>query len=1082
MQICLSKLLFLFTIQLFSSFDSIYFFKFSYDSYITLKVKGPGNNQVFTSQSEWFNTGLYPNEVHINGINMSQVTHTYYLNQTENNVKLVWHNEVKSCYSMFCYCYDIIEINFSNFDTSEVTDMPWMFYDCTSLKSLDLSNFDTSKLKSVQEMFKGCKNLEYINMKNFNTKNSLTTTSGMLDNIPINTVFCINPENNPKIANLIKECQTIDCSTDWKKKQKKILDDNKCTDSCADNPDFNFESNGKCVKNCPKGYYEESSIKKCKCDLEKCLSCSPESLSHNLCIKCNEGFYPKYNDPSNKLNYIDCYKNISGYYLDSINSIFKPCYNTCETCDISGNSENHNCIKCKQEFNFAINKNSFLNCYDKNQESNTNEIKCDIDKNKYIPILNQCFKTCGESKKYKYEYNNNCFEKCPNGTKSSKKDEYICKTTCSEDTPYEDLNTGKCISKCNVNEMFNGICKINNENLTKNEKLSTKIVDEILNNNLNELLEDIIKNNNDVIIEEDNAVHQITSLKNQNGKNNLSSIDFGGCEDLLRSKYKINETEELIIYKIEHIIDGFNIPIIEYVLFNQNGNERLNLSICDNVTVLYNIPVTIDENKEYKYDPNSDFYNDKCNKYSSDGNVDMTLYERKNEFNNKNMSLCEASCIYKGYNSSSKQAMCDCSIKSNLDYSNSDNNQDNLINKIDSEKSSSNLDVTECFNLFSNSEQIKSNSGFYVTIILLIVYIIVFIIFCSKGRNNLENQIDKVIYKNFKKNKNKTNNINGKNKRKNTNLKYKNKKSTTIINTKNINYIVINSQKNKKSLHHDRNAINNAMKTSKRRIISTTNNDKKKNKKNKLMFNKNNQNNEKISYNVKNIDNDYELNNLEYKDALKYDKRTCCDYYCSLIKNKQLFAFTFCSFNDYNSGIIKKFIFFLSFALHYTANALFFDDTNMHQIYEDEGKYNFPYQLPKILISAAGSTVILRIILHILVLTDKNVLQVKNQPSYNLAINMKYKVLKCMKIKFAIFFVLNFIIIILFGYYLTCFSAVYKNTQVYLIENTAISFCFSLFYPFVINFFPSTFRSCSIDKKKRNKNCFYNFSKIIQIF
>ena len=70
MQICFSKLLFLFTIQLFSSFDSIYFFKFSYDSYITLKVKRPGNNQVFTSQSEWFNTGLYPNEVHINGIKM----------------------------------------------------------------------------------------------------------------------------------------------------------------------------------------------------------------------------------------------------------------------------------------------------------------------------------------------------------------------------------------------------------------------------------------------------------------------------------------------------------------------------------------------------------------------------------------------------------------------------------------------------------------------------------------------------------------------------------------------------------------------------------------------------------------------------------------------------------------------------------------------------------------------------------------------------------------------------------------------------------------------------------------------------
>ena len=86
-------------------------------------------------------------------------------------------------------------------------------------------------------------------------------------------------------------------------------------------------------------------------------------------------------------------------------------------------------------------------------------------------------------------------------------------------------------------------------------------------------------------------------------------------------------------------------------------------------------------------------------------------------------------------------------------------------------------------------------------------------------------------------------------------------------------------------------------------------------------------------------DTDYELNWLSYEEAIRYDKRTNCDYYCSLIKNKQLFIFTFCSFVDYNSGVIKKFMLFLSFALHYTVNALFFDDSNMHQIYEDEGKY-----------------------------------------------------------------------------------------------------------------------------------------------
>ena len=106
-------------------------------------------------------------------------------------------------------------------------------------------------------------------------------------------------------------------------------------------------------------------------------------------------------------------------------------------------------------------------------------------------------------------------------------------------------------------------------------------------------------------------------------------------------------------------------------------------------------------------------------------------------------------------------------------------------------------------------------------------------------------------------------------------------------------------------------------------------------------------------------DNDYELNKLSYLTAIKYDKRSCCEYYVSLLKNKQLFLFTFCLFNDYNSGIIKKYIFFLSFAVHYTINALFFDDSNMHQIYEDEGSYNLSYQFPKILLSAVFSTVFL---------------------------------------------------------------------------------------------------------------------------
>ena len=72
----------------------------------------------------------------------------------------------------------------------------------------------------------------------------------------------------------------------------------------------------------------------------------------------------------------------------------------------------------------------------------------------------------------------------------------------------------------------------------------------------------------------------------------------------------------------------------------------------------------------------------------------------------------------------------------------------------------------------------------------------------------------------------------------------------------------------------------------------------------------------KIKEKIIKPDTDYELNWLLYEEALKFDKRENCDYYCSLIKSKQLFLFTFCSFDDYNSGIVKKFMLFLSFALH----------------------------------------------------------------------------------------------------------------------------------------------------------------------
>ena len=191
--------------------------------------------------------------------------------------------------------------------------------------------------------------------------------------------------------------------------------------------------------------------------------------------------------------------------------------------------------------------------------------------------------------------------------------------------------------------------------------------------------------------------------------------------------------------------------------------------------------------------------------------------------------------------------------------------------------------------------------------------------------------------------------------------------------------------------------------------------------------------------------------------------------------------FTFCSFTDYNSGIIKKFVLFLSFAYHYTISALFFTDDTFHQIYEDNGSYNFGYQFPKVLLSAIAATVFMRIILETLVLTERNILQIKQQKTRKEAVFMKSTVLKNTKIKFWIFFIINLITLFLFWIYLIAFNDVYENTQFYLLENTAISFCLSFFYPVVWNIFPCIFRIYSLSSDQHDKQCMYFASKILQL-
>ena len=224
--------------------------------------------------------------------------------------------------------------------------------------------------------------------------------------------------------------------------------------------------------------------------------------------------------------------------------------------------------------------------------------------------------------------------------------------------------------------------------------------------------------------------------------------------------------------------------------------------------------------------------------------------------------------------------------------------------------------------------------------------------------------------------------------------------------------------------------------------------------------------------------NENEINSLEYSIALEMDKRNFFQYYFSLLKLNHLLIFSFyCKMKDYNSQILKIFLFFFLFSLHFTINALFFSDETMHTIYVEEGKFNFLYQIPQIIYSSLISSGISTIIKY-LSLSEDSILEFKNNEEMEKFSALMKKLIKNLKIKFFLFFVLSFILLFLFGFYISCFCGVYINTQIHLIKDTLISFGLSFVDPFVIYLLPGMLRIPALSMK--NGECLYKFSQIVQ--
>ena len=303
-----------------------------------------------------------------------------------------------------------------------------------------------------------------------------------------------------------------------------------------------------------------------------------------------------------------------------------------------------------------------------------------------------------------------------------------------------------------------------------------------------------------LIGKENNVIYQLTSSENQKNKKyiNISTLNLNECENKIRLHHNISESDPLIIFKLDNLVSDINIPIVEYEVYDPITKKSLSLDICNDTTIKIGYPVNINEDEIFKHDPNSDFYKDRCFPYTSDRETDIIIEDRKKEYNDKNLALCEKDCDFIDYDKHNKKVSCKCKPKKELEKNdNSYFDKYLLLHKFTDFNIDTNFYVIFCYYIFFTINGIKYNIGSYILIIIIIINIIGSILFYKKGIQEINNIIKNIIKNKTFNNSNKNNQNIKKNSK--TNEKKKSKKIDKIYKIKKINNIINKSNTSKKN-------------------------------------------------------------------------------------------------------------------------------------------------------------------------------------------------------------------------------------------------------------------------------------------
>ena len=149
-----------------------------------------------------------------------------------------------------------------------------------------------------------------------------------------------------------------------------------------------------------------------------------------------------------------------------------------------------------------------------------------------------------------------------------------------------------------------------------------------------------------------------------------------------------------------------------------------------------------------KYNSSSDYYNDICSTTTSKSGTDISLKDRRKEYIDNNMTLCEENCKLIDYDYETEKAKCSCDIKINIPFLSDDIitiNKDYLLKSFIDITNIANFNLMKCYEIVLYIHNLKDNQGFYIIFSIMAIYIICLILFYAKYYLVLKTKVNSIV-------------------------------------------------------------------------------------------------------------------------------------------------------------------------------------------------------------------------------------------------------------------------------------------------------------------------------------------------